>query len=153
MPGVPIDVNELMLRSLRGATLHKLRQPAEGVWEFNFEVAGLTIECPWRLVSGGAVVLGGSDHGQRFGLPAPVDVSSETLRILVDLKVETVDANERTGDLRIRFNLDAQIDAFNNSGGYEGWNHSDHEGITVIATGGGSLAIWDKRGVGKNDSD
>ncbi|MGB7598962.1 MAG: DUF6188 family protein [Candidatus Sulfotelmatobacter sp.] len=156
MAATRIDSNELLMRSLHGAALHKVLQPAEGVWEFDFETAGLTISCPWRLVSGGAVVLGSSDHGQRFGLPAPVDVRSETVRVLDGRKVEAIDINEQTGDLCIRFGSDARIDAFNNSGGYEGWNYASQSGVMVVAMGGGELAIWSnlpKRGFARGSDE
>ena len=136
------NATELILRSIRGANVHGLQQPAEGVWQFDFERAGLTIECPWRIVSAGVVVLGASDHGEKFGLPAPVDVISETIDKLGSRRVEAVEINPDTGDLCIRFSGDARIEAFNNSAGYEGWNYADRTGVMVVAMGGGSLAIW-----------
>jgi hypothetical protein len=149
MADTPVDVDELMTNSLRDATLRKLEQPAEGVWAFDFEIAGLTVECPWRIVVDGGVVLGGCDHGHKFGLPAPVDVMSETMRWLATRKVERVEVNRVTGDLCVKFIPEAQIDAFNNSGGFEGWSCGTREGLQVFALGGGKLAIWDKRGVDK----
>jgi hypothetical protein len=139
-----VDARELMLRSMQGANLRGLQQPAVGVWEFDFEKAGLTISCPWRIVSAGVVVLGASDHGQKFGLPAPVDVISETLAKLGSKIVESVEIGAETGDLCIRFSGNARIEAFNNSGGYEGWNYADRAGVMVVGMGGGSLAIWSK---------
>jgi hypothetical protein len=48
--GSEIDAAGLMRRSLNGASLKLLEQPAEGVWQFDFVNGGLTIECPWRIV-------------------------------------------------------------------------------------------------------
>jgi hypothetical protein len=145
MSHMPVDVSELMTRSLHGATLRKVEQPSEDVWAFDFEIAGLTIQCPWRIVTDGAVVLGGCDHAQKFGLPVPVDVISETMTWLANRAVSGVEVDRVTGDLSIKFSPDAQIDAFNNSGGYEGWSLGTREGLQVFALGGGKLAIWDKR--------
>jgi len=139
---VDIDAGELMLRSLGGASLRGLLQPAEGVWQFDFEKAGLTIECPWRIVSGGSVVLASSDHGQKFGLPAPVDLISATLEKLKGLTIEAIDVNGETADLCLKFGGGARIDTFNDSSGYEGWNYSDRTGVMLVAQGGGHLAIW-----------
>ena len=136
------DAAGLMLRSMRGASLRGLLQPAEGVWQFDFEGAGLTIECPWRIVSGGSVVLASSDQGQKFGLPAPVDLISATLEKLKGLTVETIAINGETADLCLTFGGGTRIDTFNDSSGYEGWNYADRDGVMLVAQGGGQLAIW-----------
>jgi len=136
------DAAGLMLRSMRGASLRGLLQPAEGVWQFDFEGAGLTIECPWRIVSGGSVVLASSDQGQKFGLPAPVDLISATLGKLKGLTVETIAINGETADLCLTFGGGTRIDTFNDSSGYEGWNYADRDGVMLVAQGGGQLAIW-----------
>jgi hypothetical protein len=133
-----------MLRSLRGAALRQLKQPAEGVWEFDFVAAGLNLTCPWRIANHGGTVLGASDHGQKFGLPAPVDVISKTPEHLHGATVESVEIDPETSDLRIKFSDGARIDAFNDSSGYEGWNYSDRSGVMLVAMGGGRLAIWDR---------
>jgi hypothetical protein len=138
------DPAELMLRSLKGASLHDLQQPAEGVWQFGFERAGLTIECPWRIVIGGCVVLASSDHGQKFGLPAPVDLILATLEKLKGLTIEAADIDRETADLCLKFSGDVRIDTFNDSSGYEGWNYADRLGVMLVAMGGGKLAIWSK---------
>jgi hypothetical protein len=136
MSDTQIDVNKLMTDSLGGAELRTLEQPAEGVWAFSFEIAGITVQCPWRIVVDGAVVLGGCDHGQKFGLPAPVDVTSETMRWLANRRVAGVEVDRVTGDLCIKFMPKARIDAFNNSGGYEGWSCGTREGLQIFALGG-----------------
>lgn len=88
-------------------------------------------------------MLGGSDHGHKFGLPEPVDVRIETLRLLTEKPVETARIDVATGDLSITFVGDARIDVFNNSSGYEGWQFGDRSGLQLIAQGGGQIAIWD----------
>ena len=144
MSDTPIDVNELMTGSMRGATLRKLEQPAEDVWAFDFEIAGLTINCPWRIVLDGSIILGGCDHGHKFGLPAQVDISSETIRWLAARKVERVEVDRATGDLCIKFMPEAQIDAFNNSGGFEGWSYGTREGLQIFPASlpFGTNAVW-----------
>jgi len=141
------DLNpcELMLRSLRGATLRQLKQPAQGVWEFDFERAGLNLTCPWRIVQDGSIILAASDHAQKFGLPAPVDVFEKTLEHLGAELVQSVEIDAETSDLYISFSGGKRIDAFNDSSGYEGWNYRDREGVMLVAMGGGQLAIWDCR--------
>jgi len=112
--------------SLKGATLHQLRQAAEGVWELDFERAGLNLTCPWRIVKGHALILAVSDHGQKFGLPAPIDVFEKTLEYIGADAVESVEIDAETADLGFRFNGCKRIDAFNDSS-------ATKAGITMIA--------------------
>ena len=142
MVDAQVNAGELMLRSMRGAGVRDLQQVAEAVWQFDFERAGLTIECRWRIVSGGSVVLASSDHGQKFSLPAPVDLILATLEKLKGLTVEAIDIHSETADLRLAFGGGTRIDTFNDSSGYEGWNYSDRTGVMLVAQGGGQLAIW-----------
>ena len=136
--------SEMMLRTLRGSSLTSLALPAEGVWSFDFSKASLNIECPWRIVVGETVVLGGSDHGEQFGLPAPMDAIAEALKILTGKCIEGVEIDPLTADLCIKLSGQARLDAFNCSSGYEGWNYGDVAGLSVAATGGGKLAVWEK---------
>lgn len=136
-----------MIGSLRESQLIGLDQPATGVWHFVFSQADLNIESPWRLVDAGAVVLSGSDHGHKFGLANAVDVCTETLRVLRGKVVERTCIDETTADLCITFSEGTRIDIFNNSGGYEGWQFGDRNGLNLVAQGGGQVAIWDTRPV------
>lgn len=46
----------------------------EADWAFDLlNKTGLAVGCHWRLVSPDGIVLTDEDHGQRFGLPEPVD--------------------------------------------------------------------------------
>ena len=137
------DAVELMSRSLRGASLDTLEQYTEDAWQFHFNQATLLITCPWRIVVSNEILLSGSDHGQKFGLPSPLDAISETLRILGGKVLERIEIDATTADLRLTFSGDSRIDVFNDSSGYEGWNYPDRSGVMIIAIGGGGLAIWD----------
>jgi hypothetical protein len=139
-----LDVRELMLGSLRGTGLKSLEAPAEGVWHFSFGCAGLTVECPWRVVAKGVVVLGARDDGQKFGLPEPVSVLQEFPKLVHNVVVTGVTVDDETADLSIIFGDDLRLDAFNESSGYEGWNYGDTKAVMIVATGGGELAIWTK---------
>lgn len=138
----PSHAEELMLRSLRGSSIARLDRSSEELWTFSFQSSHLNVSCPWRMVTGGIVVLGSWDHGHKFGLPAPVDVVAETIRKVQGRCVERVKVSP-TADLLLAFNNDLQVEAFNNSGGYEGWTYTDSLGVEVVAKGGGGLSIWD----------
>jgi uncharacterized protein DUF6188 len=137
-----LNPSEMILESLRGSSVTSVDHYAEDSWRLNFEAAGLNIQCPWRIVSNGAVVLGGSDHEQKFGLPQPVDVAVEALRLLNGRSVESARIDETTADLFITFASDVRVDVFNDSSGYEGWTFADQRGTWLVAQGGGQMAIW-----------
>jgi len=134
--------SEMISESLRGSTVICLDHYAEDSWQLTFGPgrADLNISCPWRLVSGGAVVLGGSDHGQKFGLPQQVDVGAKTTRVLSGKPVLDGRIDEATADLCINFG-DVRLDVFNDSSGYEGWTFADQHGLMLVAQGGGQIAI------------
>jgi hypothetical protein len=136
------DPSTLILQTLNGAALESLQHPADGIWQFAFADADLTLECPWRLINGETIVLGGSDHGHKFGLPEVVDVPAEVLRVLSRRTVEGVRVDEHTADLSIAFKGGARIEAFNASGGYEGWSFGSRSGLGIVAQGGGQIAMW-----------
>ena len=50
-------------------------------WGFTFSGGlNLRVECLWRLLVSERVVITSEDHGQPFGLPAPVDCVGELRR-------------------------------------------------------------------------
>jgi hypothetical protein len=137
-----LNPSEMILESLRGSSVTSVERYAEDSWRLNFEAAGLNLQCPWRIVSNDGVILGGSDHGQKFGLPQPVDVAAEALRLLNGKTVEGAHIDETTADLCITFAGDIRVEVFNDSIGYEGWTFADQRGTWLVAQGGGQMAIW-----------
>ena len=119
---------------------------AEHSWHIGFDggTIGLTLECPWRLLVGGAVAFGDCDHEQQFGLPGPVDGEQETRRILSSSPIKSVEVRSGAGDLMITFENGAQLETFNASAGYEAWTVSESEGMgfLVVAQGGGRLEVF-----------
>ena len=137
-----INAARLILNSLRGAAFTSLETPGGGMWQFHFGSVKLLIECPWRVVKKGIIALGADDNGQKFGLPEPVSVLKELPKLIQNLAVTDVKVDNETADLSVHFGNEIRLDAFNDSSGYEGWTFRDADGIEIIATGGGELAIW-----------
>jgi hypothetical protein len=76
-----IDKQAIVANALVG---HKISgvQKCEYSWAFVFESsATLTAECPWRILKG-EIAFTERDHGQQFGLPAPLDGEPEVIRLL-----------------------------------------------------------------------
>lgn len=142
-PGSDNDRAEHLVRkALVGKKLVSAEVIAPNVWDFYFGDTHVNVGSPWRIVAQ-HVELGSCDHGQKFGLPEPVDAEQTALEILREHVIESVAIAPVSSDLRICFRGGSVLDVFNHSSGYEGWNVSNSEG-QVIALGGGELAIWTK---------
>ena len=85
-------------------------------WQFVFgEGCSLTIECPWRVVAGGRIAIAQSDHQQKFGLPAPVDVPAEMSNLLSEAIIVDVTVAAESSDIRIDFDNGARLELFADS--------------------------------------
>ena len=84
---------------------------AEYSWHLIFDggSVSLNLECPWRLLVNGAIAYGAEDHGQKFGLPAPVDGVEETGRILANSPVTEIKVTTGSGDLGLTFENGAKL--------------------------------------------
>jgi hypothetical protein len=134
-----IQLLESLLMNLPCTEVEK----AGHLWQLRFGdgVATLNIECPWRLLSQGAVAHGGDDDGQPFGLSEPIDGVKKTTRLLAASPVVSLNVREICSDLSLTFENGVVLEAFNGSSGYEGWTCSGTDG-TVVAQGGGTLSVW-----------
>ena len=111
-------------------------------WKFDFEgKTVLQVYCPWRIVNATGIALGNGDHDQKFGLPEAVDAREEAKRLL-NSKAVKLTVRAKTADLLIEFENGSQLEIFNASSGYEGWECSDTDGLLVVARGGGEFATW-----------
>lgn len=107
-------------------------------WTFTFSgPVALTVASPWRAVMGETIALGWEDEGQRFGLPGPVQ-ARERLAPLFSAQVAEASVESR-GDLRIRFAPQGELQVFNASCGYEGWQLDGPGAEWVVAQGGGRV--------------
>jgi hypothetical protein len=112
-------------------------------WVFRFaNDMVLRAACPWRILVEGSIVHGDTDHGQQFGLPAPVDGADRSNKLLLNKTIETVAIRDDTGDITISFSGRTALEILNMSSGYEGWQLNGDGGLSVIAAGGGKLVIW-----------
>jgi hypothetical protein len=114
-------------------------------WAFRFgQAVTIWVPCPWRILVDGRIALGNGDHGQQFGLPAPVNGVARCAEHLGGKSIEAIAVREDTGDLSIAFSERTTLEILNVSCGYEGWRLDDDIGFHVVAMGGGQLAIWER---------
>lgn len=112
-------------------------------WAFCFDNdASLVVHCLWRILEGGRIRFTSNDDGQKFGLPAPVDLEGEINSRLANTTIDDVQLITGVLDLTIHFGKHYSVQVVPDSSGYESWDlcHKDHR---FIATGGGNLAIFD----------
>jgi hypothetical protein len=108
----------------------------ENTWAFGFtDGVVLSVECLWRLLEGASIVVTSEDHGQKFGLPAPVDAVAWVQARLADAQVAGVEYREGTNDLRLVFASGHTLEVLSTSIGYEMW-HLYHKGEERHAVGG-----------------
>jgi hypothetical protein len=137
-----LDPTILMLRSLRGSAFKSVELVVDGMWQFCFTGGYLLVECPWRAIEAGSVVLASGDHQQKYGLPEPIDGPSRIRELLENRIVEAVEIDSVTSDLSVTFTQNLRFEVFNDSSGYEGWTYSDGRGLKLVPMGDGKMAIW-----------
>ncbi|TPQ38377.1 hypothetical protein C2U70_09050 [Bradyrhizobium guangdongense] len=137
-----MDVGKALTTHLVGRQLAQVRR-REFDWNFSFgddAVSGLSVECPWRIIDANRIAFSSSDDGHKFGLATPLNGGEVALDLLGAKTIERVSIRSDTGDISIFFSNDSVLEVLNMSSGYEGWNIGI-PGLSVVATGGGELAI------------
>jgi len=138
-----IEYKEVDLNWMIGKKVSKMvfNEPSRWNVYFNDKVY-ICIECLWRIIKNNRVVLTGFDHGQQFGLPAPVDAIAKASELLSDKKISSVQIKEMTADITIDFFSELRLEVIPLSGGYESWQIYAPNGVSYYAQGGGQLCKW-----------
>jgi hypothetical protein len=128
------------LSHLHKRHLEAVRHDADShEWVFSFSGGVvLQVSAAWRVRKGGRVGAGWRDHGQLFGLAAPVDLP-DRLRSLVASGVVATASHDSAGDLAVQFENGSVLEVFNDSTGYEGWGLHGPGKRWVVAQGGGHV--------------
>ena len=106
-------------------------------WIFRFEDPLFIItEGQWRLISQGRIVVSGDDHGQQFGLPAPVDATDIVRNCIVSSLVQSVKVDDSTGDLFLYFSQYTYLQLLQTSAGFESWRAHEADRETICMGGG-----------------
>jgi len=112
-------------------------------WDFLFgSEAQLRVDCLWRILEDGRIVLTREDHGHQFGLPAPVDAVAKSAELLAGRRITAAQLREGTADMVIEFSGGLLLEVIQNSLGYESWQLRDPSGTSYVAQGGGQLSTW-----------
>jgi len=120
---------------LAGIRLQGVRKD-EYSWHFYFDSgASLRADGLWRLVEGGRVVRTSRDHGERFGLPAPVDCVKELEHRLINARLQSAKVGEGPADLMLHFDNGCTLQCLIDSG-YVSWTLSCPSPTYFTAAGG-----------------
>jgi hypothetical protein len=127
--------------SLKGKVCTRVYEHHAGKFTFEFDGITLGVDCLWRIIVDGKVALTSRDHGQRFGLSAPVDANGAATSMLQGGQVVKVQLEESSADLTLEFGSGQRLEIVTDSSGYEPWNlHGP--GVHVVALGGGGLTTF-----------
>ena len=103
----------------------------------------ITTESLWRLITDNGIKISSDDHGQKFGLSAPLDAIKIMKETIGQKTIKEFKLDSRSGDLSILFDNADELQFLNDSSGYESW-HIVHGNQEVICMGGGKLHEMDK---------
>ncbi|MFT4114582.1 hypothetical protein [Silvibacterium sp.] len=137
------EIQHELTEAAEGSSCSQVETFSSHTWRFTFS-GGLVLDvtCPWRITNEDGIVLGSEDDGQMFGLPSPVEGQAEALKLLSASPLKSVLLTGRTGDFSLKFESGLQLEIFNDSSGYEGWNCSTNSGLNVIGMGGGAIVSF-----------
>lgn len=117
------------------------------VWQFTLEGGStLTIECPWRIVTGDAITLSGDDYGQSFGLPAPKE-RGDFCKLLGHRAIDAAEIAPGTGDIALLLDNGSRIEVWCNSSGYENWQLNTSDGVVFVAAGSSGVIATPVAGI------
>lgn len=133
-----VDLSWMVGRTITEVNFH---EPAVRRFSFGRD-ASIAVECPWRILDHGRLVCSGDDHGQRFGLPAPVDAATDATNLLSAASVAAAQLREGSADILVEFSGHLRLEIIPISRGYEGWQLSDPFGMSFVAQGGGQICTW-----------
>ena len=107
-------------------------------WFFRLDDGSvIATESAWRIVTPRGVVVASEDHGQQFGLPAPLDAAGVARKEVVGLAVTACNLDSRTGDLDLEFGS-VSLQFLCLSCGHESWR-TTHGAQDLVCAGGGKI--------------
>ena len=131
---------------LVGTELASLVRLGDHCWQIGLhDHCTITTDSLWRLLGPSGIIVTSEDEGQRFGLPAPINVCELVMgSITTRMAVKALSISPVTADLRLDFGQGVILEIVSSSCGYEAWSlRSDINGdiLELIAGGSGRLSV------------
>jgi hypothetical protein len=134
---MPDDFKSFIGASLRGV------EKKDYSWFFTFgDRLVIATESPWRFVTPDGIAVTSEDHGQKFGLPSPVDAAERVTSRLASLSVQSVSLDPKTGDLFVSFGERLCLQFLQMSCGYESWRATTEQGESICLGGGERIEFF-----------
>lgn len=96
----------------------------------------------WRLLKNNKIASVSYDHGQKFGLPAHIDLTEKVTEILKGKHLSELKVVETTGDLMLSVSDNIVIEIFIASSGYESYSFGINN-KRYIGMGSGQIGVYD----------
>jgi Family of unknown function (DUF6188) len=139
----PVGYGAIDLSWIVGRAVTDVSFVEPNLWRFFFgEPEHIDVECLWRIIKGEHIVRTSEDHGQQFGLPAPVDSAQEAAVLLSQATIVVGNVREATADILIEFSGGLRLEIISDSSGYESWQLYAPAGVCFVAQGGGQICTW-----------
>ena len=120
-----MDLSWVIGRSITEVSLREHER-----WVFNFgENGNIAVECLWRIIERGRIMLCSKDHGQKFGLPSHIDAAAKAAELLAGRIVKAFRVREVTTDITIEFSGEGLLEIIPDSSGYESWQVYETSGV------------------------
>jgi hypothetical protein len=112
-------------------------------WSFIFaDKIGVVVSGFWRLLEKNQILLVSLDHGHKFGLPKPLDLSEEIKKLLSGKNLIKIHVDKDTADLTLTLTDHFKLQVYIASSGYETYDFSVGD-KHYIGLGSGDIAIMD----------
>lgn len=105
-------LNEL-LTVMKGLKLSEVVKTEFDELELYFSNDFSIFSCYWRFFGGDGSRFSSFDHNQKYGLLAPYDSYLNLQKNIQKSEVVSIEINERTKDVEIKFNNNCQLDLIN----------------------------------------
>ena len=139
----PIGYGAIDLSWIVGRAITDVSFVEPTLWRFFFDKSEhIGVECMWRIIRGERIVRTSEDHGQQFGLPAPVHSAQEATALLSQATIVVAKVREATADILIEFSGGLRLEIISDSSGYESWQLYAPAGVCFVAQGGGQICTW-----------
>ncbi|HUP79790.1 MAG TPA: DUF6188 family protein [Pirellula sp.] len=140
---MPISYDTIDVSWTIGRVIADVSFDSPSFWRFSLgSPESIAVECLWRIVRAGRIVLTSQDHGHSFGLSAPVDAARNAMEALLGVRVTNAQIREATADLHITLGSGMSLEIIPDSSGYESWQLYAPTGRCYIAQGGGQICTW-----------
>ncbi len=138
-----VDHKDIDLSWMAGRIITEVSFHEPKLWSFVFGLdARIDVECLWRVMEDGKVILTAEDHNQQFGLPNLINAATKAFELIADRQIKAAHLRDSTADLEIEFSGNMRLDIIQNSSGYESWRMLDPLGASFFAQGGGQICWW-----------